>query len=363
MKRFGALGIVSALVGALMFMGAGSASAHTPSVSASCSGVQLGGTNYDASKANKWSATVGGVTTSGTFAGSVSHTIPVPQGGATTSWSGTVEAFDGGFHSTQSGNVGPCGEKVKPPQPPAADETKDTASSPNCDTLLVTTTHWARSIPFVFNETSWTWVAGTPTEWAVTGTDTRHVTQQECVVPPPLALDDFKDISNPPNCTDFTTTTDHMSRTAIFSFDISTWKWVQNDGDWTEWKLDSSTSDDSTQLECPPPVEPDGFFSEDSHSKQECGDAFKTTKTSSSTTDWVLDEATRVWTLGNPVFFHDSFRTPVTAIDCPTKPAVHTSAALPDTGAPSMLGGFAGAGLLILGSFILWFQRRKVAVD
>lgn len=99
--------------------------AHVPGVTASCAGVHLTGTNYDGSKQNKWSVTIAGVTQSGTFGSSLDKTFPVPQAGATTAWSGTVQAYDGGYKETNGGNVGPCGTK-----PEVKDASADVTTTP-----------------------------------------------------------------------------------------------------------------------------------------------------------------------------------------------------------------------------------------
>lgn len=89
------------------------ASAHTPSITASCEkGVTAKATAYDGKRENRWTITVGGVTESGTFGASLNKTIPVPQDSAVTSWSATIEAHDGGYRQSLSGTVGPCGVKT-----------------------------------------------------------------------------------------------------------------------------------------------------------------------------------------------------------------------------------------------------------
>jgi hypothetical protein len=77
---------------------AAAASAHTPSISADCSGVHLTASSYEAG-ANTWTATVGRATQSGTFDTSFSQTFPVAQAGATTSWPARIVAYDGGYDS------------------------------------------------------------------------------------------------------------------------------------------------------------------------------------------------------------------------------------------------------------------------
>lgn len=114
MKKMFAASLAVALgIGGVVGLGAASASAHVPSISASCSGVVLTATDYDGNKQNDWTATVGGVTTSGHFGSSLSKTIAVAQGGATTSWSATIQAFDGSYKDSEHGSVGPCGTVLK----------------------------------------------------------------------------------------------------------------------------------------------------------------------------------------------------------------------------------------------------------
>ncbi len=124
MKR--ALLVMSALLLACLglSMTAGVASAHTPAISADCSGVHVSATSYDAGRANTWTVTVAGVTQSGTFGESFDRTFAVPQAGATTPWSARIAAYDGAYDSgVQSGNVGPCG--APPPPPPPSDVCAD----------------------------------------------------------------------------------------------------------------------------------------------------------------------------------------------------------------------------------------------
>ena len=95
------------------------ASAHTPSISADCSGVHLAAESYETG-ANTWTATIGGTTQSGTFDTSFAHTFALPQAGATTSWSARIAAYDGSYDSgVQSGVVGPCGQSDACPTLPS----------------------------------------------------------------------------------------------------------------------------------------------------------------------------------------------------------------------------------------------------
>jgi len=360
-RRLSALTIGMALTSALIFVGAGSASAHTPAVSASCSGVQLSGTNYDASKANQWSATVNGVTTTGTFGASLSKTIPVPQDGASSTWSATVQAADGSYKSTNSGTVGPCGKPPVPQQPASKVEVKQDVSTPNCDTLLVTTTSYSRTTPYVYVEGSNSWVLGTPGAWQATGTTTRHVTQQECAAPPKPVLAEQRDVVNPPDCAAFTVTTDHQAREAVYTFNEASWAWAQNG--WTDWHTTSSTNADATLEQCPPPAKPDPIVSSTDQQKQKCGDDFATVTTTTTTIDYVLDSATRTWSLGEPVVTTSTSKVTADKVDCvtPVKQTanhVDQDAVLPDTGGPSSIYALAAGLLLLCGTLILTFQRR-----
>src|SRR4051794_31906737 len=101
--------LVAVLAAGFGALAAAPASAHTPTISASCSGVHVGATAYDAGLANRWSVTINGVTQSGTFGASFDQTFPVPQDGATSTWSAYVEAADGSYHGDSAGQVGPCG--------------------------------------------------------------------------------------------------------------------------------------------------------------------------------------------------------------------------------------------------------------
>jgi hypothetical protein len=334
-----------------MMMGTGAASAHTPSSSATCGGVAVTGTGYS-QEATLAASVQGGASDSKTFTGTSTLTVPVPQDGAAHTWTASVTSTHGENSQSFSGTVGPCG---KPQQPQDTVETKDTASAPNCDTLVVTTTHYSRTIPFVYVESSNSWVPGTPGAWEVTGTSTRHVTQQECDAPPPPApLAQTRDVANTPDCTVFTTTTEHQAREAIFAFTAGdTWAWEQTG--WTDWHTVSTTTADATQEECPPPVQPDPFVSTSTKDHQKCGDAFKTVVTSTSTTGYVLDEATRIWSLGEPVVTTATDQVPVTATVCATtttdkvKPIIDTSGVLPNTGGPTLMLGLAALLFLLCG--------------
>ncbi|WP_243059018.1 hypothetical protein [Nocardioides sp. SR21] len=193
------------------------ASAHTPDISASCAGVHVGATAYDADQANRWSVTINGVTQTGTFGASVDQTFPVPQDGATSTWSAFVEAADGSYHGGESGEVGPCGappadactdltgtQPAGTPCTPPPDVTRSGAGQlADCEVTLAGTTYDAGELTYdeeytdtyVFNETTNAWDLVTDTEPTIsdvvfTPWDVAQQVQRDCVerAPQPEAL-------------------------------------------------------------------------------------------------------------------------------------------------------------------------------
>jgi hypothetical protein len=135
-----------ALGGGLALVGVQSASAHNPGITATCGdGLHLTANSYDASKANTWTYAVGTTTDSGTFGSDLDKTVALPQNGATTHVTATIQAFDGSYKQTFDQNVGPCG--TPPPPPPSNSPTAtDTVSvtDATCDapgTASYTATH------------------------------------------------------------------------------------------------------------------------------------------------------------------------------------------------------------------------------
>jgi len=119
-KKLGTLrAAVSVLVVAVVGLGipllvAGPASAHTPNLTKSCSGITVSGTSYESWNVNTLGIRIdGGAWTTKTFAVSDSLTVAVPQ-------DGVVHTYDAYVHTTNpntayshdySGTVGPCGNK------------------------------------------------------------------------------------------------------------------------------------------------------------------------------------------------------------------------------------------------------------
>ena len=113
LKIFALLAIL--LTGVLVMIGASSASAHTPSISASCEGVVVSGTNYGEAGFD-YSITVGNnAPVTGHIGNNGSKTVAVPQEGATTTWSASIDAPENQYDANGSGSVGPCGEAPPPP--------------------------------------------------------------------------------------------------------------------------------------------------------------------------------------------------------------------------------------------------------
>jgi hypothetical protein len=112
--------LTSALAVGLIALGVplltmGPASAHTPAVSASCSGITVTGTSYESGDTNILGIQIdGGPWTTKTFSTSGSLTVPVPQDDAQVhSWTAYVHTSNSNaaYSKDYSGSVGPCGHK------------------------------------------------------------------------------------------------------------------------------------------------------------------------------------------------------------------------------------------------------------
>lgn len=249
-RRIGSAAVVIVIASTAMMMGAGTASAHTPSVSASCSGVRLVGTAYDSGVANRWTATVDGKTTSGTFGATLDQVIPVPQGGATTSWSATIEAFDGSYRQSRSGTVGPCGKPPVPEQPADEVEVRERTMPPDCTTFTVTTVKESRVTPYVYDKTSNSWVPGAPGEWKQTDRTTREASLQECPAPPrPEPISDQKIVEHQ-DCGDSFATVTTTTTTTGYVLDEPTRTWSLGE----PVVASSSIQKPTAKVDCPTPV-------------------------------------------------------------------------------------------------------------
>lgn len=99
----------------LVVVTAGSASAHTPKFTATCSGVTAKATSYESKDTNTLSVTLDGVTKTKSFSTDGELTVPVPQDGEVHAWSASVTTTNSNpsYSKSDSGNVGPCGSKIK----------------------------------------------------------------------------------------------------------------------------------------------------------------------------------------------------------------------------------------------------------
>ncbi|HET6697898.1 MAG TPA: hypothetical protein VFG88_02300 [Nocardioidaceae bacterium] len=248
-----------ALLGAgMVTLGASPASAHVPAISADCDGVRLHATSYDAGKTNTWSVTIGGKTESGTFGTSVDTTFPVPQGGATTTWSASIDGGDGtAYDLVEGGTVGPCGTPYDEcadlpgdqPKGTRCDRPKDEVSversegEPDCDSDTVTITTTTTRTKYTFDSASNTWKKGTPQ--VSTSTDTRPVTAQEC--PPPDKPEPVVERSRDRDV-------DCTADVAIVTTTVTTTDWVLRDDTWVKDTPVTTTSKkrvDVKDQECP----------------------------------------------------------------------------------------------------------------
>jgi len=195
---------------ALMTVGvigvAAPAQAHTAVGGATCAGAVLDATSYDAAMANTYSLTVDQETVAGTFGDSTHQTVAVPQDGAVHTWSYSVAAEDGSFQFSDSGQVGPCGgtPQVFDACPDlSGDQPADTACTPppdhvvsthatalDCDDEEQVTTTTTTTTPFEFDQTTQTWVAGTPVE--VQQVSSQPVQPRDCSQSP---VDECSDVN------------------------------------------------------------------------------------------------------------------------------------------------------------------------
>ncbi|WP_296602529.1 hypothetical protein [Nocardioides sp.] len=250
------------------------ASAHTPAISADCSGVHVGATAYDAGMANRWSVTIGGVTQSGTFGSSLNQTFPVPQDGATTAWSAYVEAADGSYHGERSGSVGPCGtpsdacvdlpgnQPVGTPCTPPPDVTRaDAKALDGCAVAFGGTTYGAGALTYDEQFTDTYVFNGATNAWD-------------------LVTDTTPTIAN-----------------VVF----------------TPWTTQEQVAADCVEMPAQPPAV------HESHSSEEvdCDSDTVVTTTVSTTTPFVYDDATNTWVPGEPVTHTTTSESPASPQECP----------------------------------------------
>lgn len=273
--------IIAALTVPVLAVGFGAltaapASAHTPNISATCSGVHIGATAYDANMANRWSVTIDGVTQNGTFGDSLDQTFPVPQDGATTTWSAFVEAADGSYHGGNNGQVGPCGT------PPPTDVCADLPGSQPDGTA--------------------------------------------CTPPPDTKRSDSKEahgcdvtLAGTPYGAGDLTYDEEFTDTYVFNDQTNTWDLVTDttptiaDIVFTPWTVQQQVDQGCAELPTQPPAEQSQYSS----TELDCDDDVMVTTTVTTTTPYVYDAASNTWVPGHPVKQTSTDEEPVQPGDCP----------------------------------------------
>ncbi|GEP36217.1 hypothetical protein NSZ01_39850 [Nocardioides szechwanensis] len=224
------------------------------------------------------------MTQSGTFGSSFSQTFPVPQNGATTSWSASVVGFDGNYQGQDSGTVGPCGTVTPPPPtdvcvdlpgdqptgtsctPPPDVVRADSKNLEGCDVVLDGTTYGAGSLTydeqytdtFVFNTTTNTWDVVTDTTATITNTE------------------------------------------------------------FTPWSVQEQVANGCTE----PSTQPPAIQTSESTNDVVCGQDVVVTTTVATTTPYVYDAQTNEWVLGEPQVNTTTSESPVTPEQCETDTGV-----------------------------------------
>lgn len=366
------IGLAVAVLASTAIVGgtAAMANGQEPGVSASCSGVHLTGSGYDGNQANKYIVTIGVNTAIGTFGASLDKTFPVPQGGASTTWSGTVEAYNGEYKSSQSGTVGPCGQLPQPPNDVSTfDKTVDT-----CDLGGYQTTHTTITITYMWNQTTGDWEPGSP---VVT-------TQTDPVVPYTVRQSVEKGCTEKPTEPERVVTEETQKSCAAgvevrlittrYVYDEDTNTWVLGAPSTGPWYFERDlTADEATQYNCTkePIIEPVTKSDEgcDIGGYEDWSGTVTTTYAYNPETfgyDATVGDA--VW--GEPVL------TPYTKAErieagCVTTVVTHapptpktvflraSSGVLPNTGGSSLTLGLLGAGLLMGGAVIAMASYRR----
>jgi hypothetical protein len=284
MRKFAALTLSVATVGA-SWLAMSPADAHTPDISASCSGVHVGATAYDSNVANRWSVTINGATQSGTFGDSFDQTFPVPQAGATTQWSAFVEAADGTYHGDGSGTVGPCGT------PPPVDVCTDLPGPQPVGT--------------------------------------------QCTPPPDVQRADAKDLEGCAVSFGGTaygagdlTYDEQYTDSYVFNQSTNTWDLVTDTTAtianvvFTPWSVQEQVDHGCTAQPTQPPAE----HSSHQSTHLDCDDDVQVTTIVTTTTPYVYDAATNTWVPGQPVEHTTTHEQPVQQGDCDDTEVLGTQA-------------------------------------
>lgn len=275
----------------------------------------------------------------------------------------------------------------KPPQPPT-DEREVPQSNESCDLKGVGGVETWNDV----YTTTYTWNSETR-KWV--GTETGPVAEDYKFTP--YTDDEYKENCAPPapepepradeakGCDltafgDFEPGVIVRDGTEAFVWNSDTREWeLSGVVDWNEWTQEQVYSNQELlDLGCVDlPEQPEPVVEEASSTDYQCGDAFQTVTTTTTTTDWYFDVETFEWVLAEPVTTESVEQVAVDVVPCddkpdkpeepknpdepkqPQEPKTPTTV-LPNTGAEESTNGLLGLGLVLLlvGGGLLVVRKR-----
>jgi hypothetical protein len=239
------------------------------------------------------------VTQGGTFGSSFDQTFPVPQDGATTTWSAFVEAADGSYHGEDAGSVGPCGT------PPPVDVCPDLPGAQPAGTECTPPPDVERV-----------------EEQMLDGCDVTF--QGTAYGPGALTYDE------------------EYTDTYVFNEQSNTWDLVTDttatitNVEFTPWTVREQVEHGCAQKPNQPPAE----HAAHTTTHLDCDDEVRVTTTVTITTPYVYDDETNTWVPGEPVRHKSTHESPVKPGDCggtEVAPAQAFSSASPGSQVPTVI--------------------------
>lgn len=202
-------------LGLVALGGAGPATAHTPSISATCEKLTVNLTNYQGSGApNTVRVVIDGATrTETSFGSSYAQVFTLGDPATSHTWSVAVTASDDpdgsrGWTISRTGTTTPCAPPDACPdlpgdQPPGTSctqpgdemEVRWLHGAPDCTTHTVTSTKQSRSRTYSWNGTSW--APGPWSAWTTVKTTTTPTTPEQC---PATQVTAAAPTYSPPDC-------------------------------------------------------------------------------------------------------------------------------------------------------------------
>lgn len=172
-----------------VFATVGKAQAHTPEVKVTCSTLKVTLTNYNSRHPNKVSVTIDGVSAADAeFGSAYTRTFTLSPDYQAHTWKVDVDAWDSNQYDLhKSGTTVPC-ERPKPLQPPDQTEYRHWSSPTDCTVKTIVTGVETRTRTFVFDEQSWTWVAGDWSAWALDRSNLHSTANAKYPCPKPPAV-------------------------------------------------------------------------------------------------------------------------------------------------------------------------------